>query len=733
MSKINFSISPSSVNQYRDSQLVFYYNYISNERPDSKVYTCYGKAGNVVHDITEAYINDRSINIEEEFYRQWQKKGLESDYGLNKKPLNQDLYLGALKRAVNLVDTKYNDCVAEESIEWVLHEDEEFKLRCKGIIDVQCEHEGKPIIVDWKTSSSVHKGKAFEFQGKHYCYLVWKKKGYVPEKVIFEYVKINKTKSFSFTEEDMIEHEKAVNEFKDEILEKRTDITKYEIGDIDSPFNAHTKKCKAEIERRKNKDAVVATIQNGEISLNEEHLPDKLLKSINSKYSYFVPGYHFSDLYKKRIWDGKKYFFKNGTLPIGFLNDLKQLVEDYNNHFDNNLKFKVNDQRVKDITNKTFGTDFKESEFELRDYQEEAIETGLEEKIGILYLGTGAGKTLIAAEMMKQLDRRTLFLVNRVELLRQTQEVLEDYLGVDVGVMTDGELDVKKQITVASIQTIHAILKRKDKTSKKLRLYLHNITAMFYDEAQNLSDSGMYGTVGDHLNNCEYYIGLSGSPWRNSGDTMEMNALCGFPIYRKSTEELEKDGWLCPTKCYFIENTFENADKFNDYNTEYKSLVVENAERNYIISKVVSKYQEEKKILVLTRRVAHAKSLGEKIENSRVITGSTDKTKRKEWFSEFKENDGVVLIGSSKIFGAGIDIPDLDIIVNGAAHKSSIDTIQTIGRVKRKAPGKEYGYFIDFFDYSPYLKSASKERIKYLEEFGNDVERIPNETEIDIQ
>jgi superfamily II DNA or RNA helicase len=101
-----------------------------------------------------------------------------------------------------------------------------------------------------------------------------------------------------------------------------------------------------------------------------------------------------------------------------------------------------------------------------------------------------------------------------------------------------------------------------------------------------------------------------------------------------------------------------------------------------------------------------------------VITGVTDKKFRREGFESFKTTNGLVLIGSTKIFSVGINIPSLDMIINATAHKSSIDSIQIVGRVKRKFEGKTIGYFIDFLDNGRFFNQASKDRINILKDWG---------------
>ncbi len=341
-----------------------------------------------------------------------------------------------------------------------------------------------------------------------------------------------------------------------------------------------------------------------------------------------------------------------------------------------------------------------------------------------------SGKTIVSAEIIKRLNVRTLFLINRVELVDQTAEVFEDYFGISVGKMIDGELDIVNQITVASIQTINAILQRKDEDSKRLSTYLYNVNCVIYDECQTVKDEGMYELLSKELVNATYIFGLSGSPFRADEHTLKMNALVGSVIYSKSTKELEDMGYLVPTTVYFVESI--TPPNTTDYSSAYNSVIVNNPARNEIISNIVNK-NRNKKILIITKLIEHGKILQKIIPNSFLITSETPKTERKENFKTFKENNGYVLIGSSQIFSAGIDIPDLDIIINVSAHKSDVQSVQTIGRVKRKTENKVMGYYIDFYDIgAKFFKDSAKQRMEILKQFGNNIQIVKDYNEIII-
>ena len=93
-------------------------------------------------------------------------------------------------------------------------------------------------------------------------------------------------------------------------------------------------------------------------------------------------------------------------------------------------------------------------------------------------------------------------------------------------------------------------------------------------------------------------------------------------------------------------------------------------------------------------------------------------------FDSFRYGDQNVLISTLSIFAEGIDIPNLDIVINAAANAGNVKTIQVLGRVLRKLEGKTGAYYLDFIDEHRMLKSASFKRRKALINEGHDVEII---------
>lgn len=723
---IKFNISASSYSVFKESPLVFYFQYILKLNPDTISNQSYGLAGNAVHNTLDEYAKDKSLDVEKVFNEKWDNNNLDEISSFNGKPLDRAEYCNALNYGKRLIDKVYPDGFSEEGFVLPFYKENDCIIDLKGFIDyIYQDSDGDIYIIDWKTNNSK---TDFTLAAKMYFLLYLKKYNTMPKAAIYEYIKIGAKTKYEFSLEEIQEFESELKSFCRFISKARTNINKYEVGNIDSPFNNHASRCLQEKLKRDNAKAIECDIKDNMIHFKS--LPDKLKTTIVLKYSYFKNGVVFSGKFKSGSWDGRKYFFniKKNTLPLAFINDLKDLITDYNANYKTNYALKINDYREDMVR---YDTKFTNSGIKLRYYQKEAVEEALDKKIGILALGCSAGKTIIAAELIKRLNTKTLFLVHRIELATQTKEEVENYLGVETGLMTEGELSVDKQITISSVQTIHAILKRKDDTTELLKEYLKNVHLVIGDEVQNVKNSGFYKSVYSNTLNVHYSIGLSGSPWRTDNDTLEMNSLVGLPIYYKLNKDLTEEGWLCPTKCLFIDTKEVNTTDV--YPDAYDKFIVNNVYRNAIIATIANAFGSEKKILILTRRIKHAEMLSEVIPNSEVITGITDKTKRKNSYENFKNTKGLILIGSSKIFSAGINIPDLDIIINATAHKSSIDSIQIVGRAKRKNEGKKYGYYIDFNDKGKFFYDATRDRVNILKTFGEDVTLIKDLNELEFE
>jgi superfamily II DNA or RNA helicase len=95
-------------------------------------------------------------------------------------------------------------------------------------------------------------------------------------------------------------------------------------------------------------------------------------------------------------------------------------------------------------------------------------------------------------------------------------------------------------------------------------------------------------------------------------------------------------------------------------------------------------------------------------------------------------NNGTTkLVIATQVFGLGTNIPNVDCVVMGSVRKSYIDTIQKIGRGRRRVEGKDKLIVIDSIDrvsgrnrFCGYFYGYSLERIKHYKSKKWEVKRL---------
>jgi predicted helicase len=83
---------------------------------------------------------------------------------------------------------------------------------------------------------------------------------------------------------------------------------------------------------------------------------------------------------------------------------------------------------------------------------------------------------------------------------------------------------------------------------------------------------------------------------------------------------------------------------------------------------------------------------------SQHIDGSMSATERDELMSwlkaEPKDSSEARVLTNVRCLSEGVDVPSLDAVMFLSARNSQVDVVQSVGRVMRKSPGKQYGYII---------------------------------------
>lgn len=457
-----------------------------------------------------------------------------------------------------------------------------------------------------------------------------------------------------------------------------------------------------------------------------EAVPALLNKGLKKKFSYELPNAHYIKKHNPMINTTISFWHEHRRmLPIAFLWGLKKTLADYAEHVGKKLILQEIDYRT--FNEEKITMPDKLLDRELREYQNEAVRDYLHKKLGIIECGTGGGKTTIAAEIIRHLGFKTLFIVNKIELLNQAKGVFEKALGIPIGIIGAGSDDIQP-ITVATIQTL-------TKNIEKYQAYLASVRVVVVDECHN-SGAKSYLKLSRRLVATEYRLGLTGTAFRTDKTDLVMNAVVGFKVFELPASKLIEDGYLFKPKIifysdYMIEGEIREKEMMckdglinetDNYNSAYEVFISKNEQRNNLIKTIVEE-NPGKRTLIVTKLVEHGKELAELV-GGKHLYGDTKLEERKQLMQDFRDGKFDVLVATMSIMGEGVDIENLELAINASGNKADIKSIQFLGRVLRLCEGKEQATFYDFIDEHRFFKHASYLRKKAFRKEGHDVEVV---------
>jgi len=221
-----------------------------------------------------------------------------------------------------------------------------------------------------------------------------------------------------------------------------------------------------------------------------------------------------------------------------------------------------------------------------------------------------------------------------------------------------------------------------------------------------------YKTVNAYCRSAYYRYGFTGTFMRSDGSDMEMYGVLSQVIFKKSTSELIEEGYLVRPYITMIKHTVPNLKC--SYARAYEYITKDESFNLKVARLAISKaYTEGKQTLILVRRKEHGRAIVRLIGNDAEYLSGDDPTDHRERVkSEFIKKRFKCLVATN-IFGEGIDIPTIDVLINARCQKTEIQTSQGIGRTLRKHEGKDKAEVYDFMiEGQRHLRDHSLERLK---------------------
>ena len=330
----------------------------------------------------------------------------------------------------------------------------------------------------------------------------------------------------------------------------------------------------------------------------------------------------------------------------------------------------------------------------LRKYQKDTLnklyKKLLEHNRVALSLPTGAGKTVMMAQwanVMKSKGKKTAIIVDRVELVQQTYELLPN-----ASVLKSGwpkPFNSNNDIFIIMLQTAY---------SRQNVLLDLNVDYVMFDEIQNYANGQMFSAICDCWQNAKI-IGVSATPIDDKGYLLEQfdDVICDI-----QTQDLIDLQCLVKPIHYTP----------NDYNLDLSMIRITNGDydSNQLdeimtdTSKIEQIYNQwnnianDKKTIAFCSSVKQAVLLNEyfikKGIKSNIVHGNLSSDSREQILRDF-ENSKIQVLFNVNILVAGYNEPSVQCILFANPTKILRRYLQQAGRGLRTCKGKDSCIMLD--------------------------------------
>jgi len=425
-------------------------------------------------------------------------------------------------------------------------------------------------------------------------------------------------------------------------------------------------------------------------------------------FSFFVPGYKFMPAYRNRLWDGKIRLYNQitGEISAGLFPQILSFAE--------SREYKI------DIEESDYGSPNEGNKidpefmmkfikalklpFEIRDYQFDAVCTGIQRKNAILLSPTGSGKSLIIYVLMRYLltsfENDVLVIVPTTSLVEQMYNDFKSY-GYDVEhnchrIYSGKDKNTSKRVIISTWQSIYRF--QPD--------WFSRFGTVFGDECHGFKSKSLT-TIMNKCIEAEYRFGTTGTLDGALTHELVLQGLFG-KVYRvTSTRALQDSDTLAKLSIRRIILQYDEKIRKDFGKKTYQEeieIVVTNDKRNVFIKNLTLDLKGN--TLVLYNYVEkHGKPLYKLIKDEAeekrkifFVSGETAATDREAIRAIVEKQKNSITVASLGTFSTGINIRNLHNIVFASPSKSQIRVLQSIGRGLRKTDDGKSTTLYDIID-----------------------------------
>ncbi len=353
--------------------------------------------------------------------------------------------------------------------------------------------------------------------------------------------------------------------------------------------------------------------------------------------------------------------------------------------------------------------------YKLRPYQEEAVASAIshfkkDNHPAVIVLPTGAGKSLVIAELARLARGRVLVLAHVKELVEQNHAKYESY-ELSAGIFSAGlnRKDIDEKVIFGSIQSV----------ANAGDDFFGSFSLLIIDECHRVSMEGstQYFQVITKLkekNPALCILGLTATPYRlglgwiyqlhEPKEDLRTTEERFFKkcIYELSIGYMIKNKFLTPpikidspVACYDF-SSLELKD--GRYSSKEIESILKDQKRitPTIIANIIEMARDRQGVMIFTSSVNHAREILSLLPmGSAMVTGETETSERDEIIHDFKLKKIKFLVNVS-VLTTGFDAPHVDVIAILRPTESVSLYQQIVGRGLRLSPGKTDCLILDY-------------------------------------
>lgn len=316
---------------------------------------------------------------------------------------------------------------------------------------------------------------------------------------------------------------------------------------------------------------------------------------------------------------------------------------------------------------------------------------------GIEILPTGSGKSVVIANIAKELDGKTVVFQPSKEILEQNVKKFLSY-GYRCGVYSaSAGMKYVDNITFATIGSV----------AKKQHIF-NSFKNIIVDECHLVNPTeGMYHKFIRSFEKVKV-LGLTATPYRLTSSfdgamlkfiTRQTPRMFNKVLYYVQNDELFNAGHLAKLRYFNFDVIDREKLSMNSTGSDFTEASVRAYNRQVNMAKTITEYAnrilaKRKNLLVFCSLIEEAYKVSAGVPGSVVITGDTDKAVREKILSQFTKGiiKCVINVG---VLTTGFDYPELEATLIGRSTMSLALYYQMGGRIMRPHPLKEDAWLVD--------------------------------------